>query len=184
MGPYDVTGRRWRHWAEELTYPAELMLGTLDLLGGRGTTGKLIDGAWRILDEEIVLGEGVDCFRRASERLMDWRAHRHAGVRVGAWRTAVPGDVVRIHFAGTTSPCLILRADRGQSEARLVHGTLPGHVECGEEAFSVVIGDDGMVRGRIVAFSVHAWWPAKVGAPVARTVQTLITRRYLEGLIP
>ena len=184
MDPYDVTGRRWRNWAEELTYPAELMLGTLDLLGGRGPTGKLIEGAWRILDDEMVLGEGMDCFRRASERLMAWRAHRQAGVRVGAWRTAVPGDVVRIRFAGTISPCLILRADTGERETRLVYGTLPGHVECGEEAFSVVIGDDGVVRGRIVAFSVHAWWPAKIGAPVARAVQNLVTRRYLEGLVP
>ena len=92
--------------------------------------------------------------------------------------------MVRIRFAGTTSPCLILRADTRERETRLVYGTLPGHVECGEEAFSVEVGDDGVVRGRIVAFSVHAWWLAKLGAPVARAVQTLITRRYLEGLIP
>ena len=179
-----TTDARARLWAQELTYPAELMLTTLDLMDGGTPPEQLRDGAWRILDEAIVLGEGNGCSREASNRLLTWRAHRHAGVRVGAWRTATPGDVVRIRFAGTTSPCLILRADTRERETRLVYGTLPGHVECGEEAFSVEVGDDGVVRGRIVAFSVHAWWLAKLGAPVARAVQTLITRRYLEGLIP
>ncbi|MCK7676568.1 DUF1990 domain-containing protein [Corynebacterium sp. CCM 9186] len=179
-----ATDARARLWAQELTYPAELMLTTLDLMDGGTPPEQLRDGAWRILDEAIVLGEGNGCYREASDRLLTWRAHRHAGVRVGAWRTATSGDVVRIRFAGTTSPCLILRADTRERETRLVYGTLPGHVECGEEAFSVEIGDDGVVRGRIFAFSVHAWWLAKLGAPAARAVQTLITRRYLEGLIP
>ena len=179
-----MTDARARLWAQELTYPAEFMLTTLDLMDGRKPPEQMRDGAWRILDEAIVLGEGNGCYREASDRLMSWRAHRHAGVGVGAWREATVGDVVRIRFAGTGSPCLILCAETGRNSARLVYGTLPGHVECGEEAFSVVIGDDGVVRGRIVAFSVHAWWPAKVGAPVARAVQTLITHRYLEGLIP
>ncbi|MBI9000490.1 DUF1990 domain-containing protein [Corynebacterium sp. CCM 9185] len=184
MDLHDVTGHWRQHWGEELTYPEDLMFTTLRMMDDPRPQPRLRAGPWRIIDETMVLGSGIDCHLRASERLLMWRAHRFAGVGVGAWRPATVGDVIRVRFAGTDSPCLILCANVEETTTRLVYGSLPGHVESGEEAFAVELGEDGTVRGRITAFSVHAWWLARAGAPVARAVQSLITRRYLRGMIP
>lgn len=170
-------------WAEELTYPDELILTTLCNTGERPGGGFLQDN-WRVIDKSIILGMGPGDYHAVSERLMTWRAHESAGVGVGSWRPATTDDVVRVRFAGTDSPCLILCAEVDELQTRLVYGTLPGHVECGEEAFAITLGPDGTVRGRITAFSRHAWLPARLAAPLARSVQNLITDRYLEGMRP
>jgi uncharacterized protein (UPF0548 family) len=62
------------------------------------------------------------------------------------------------------------------------YGTLPGHPECGEEAFLVEQAEDGSVWLTLKAFSRPAgfrWWLA---APLMRAVQARITARYLRAL--
>ncbi|MCK7637016.1 DUF1990 domain-containing protein [Corynebacterium pygosceleis] len=184
MPPPRMSGDRFERWADEVTYPAELILSTHHLVAGECPPVCPDAGSWRILDESALLGEGRECYERAAWSLLNWRAHRRAGVGVGAWRGATVDDVVRVRFAGTDSPCLILCVESGPTATTMTYGTLPGHVECGEESFSVVLGSDGLVWGRIVAFSAHARWITRLGGGVARAVQTMITRRYLEGMRP
>jgi uncharacterized protein (UPF0548 family) len=61
------------------------------------------------------------------------------------------------------------------------YGTLAGHPERGEESFVVSLASD-RVTFDVVAFSRPASALARFGAPVARAVQTRVTRRYLSGL--
>lgn len=162
-----------------LTYPEHLQLASLALADGTPPAELGIGPEWTIVDHSEVLGRGSGCLAAAGERLLDWRAHAHARVRVNR-----EGRLVRLSFGPTLSPCLILAEERTPTRTVLVYGTLPGHVECGEEAFIVSMAEDGTVTGRCVAFSRHAWWLARVGAPVARLVQRVVTRGYVAGMRP
>jgi uncharacterized protein (UPF0548 family) len=62
------------------------------------------------------------------------------------------------------------------------YGTLPGHPESEEEAFTIENNDQAGVIFQIVAFSGPAATLARLGTPVSRRVQSATTRRYLDGL--
>ncbi|RSZ63501.1 DUF1990 domain-containing protein [Corynebacterium hylobatis] len=162
----------------DLTYPAHLRLATLKLAAGR-TPGELGLNRWTITDHEEVLGHGEDCFREASHRLLTWQAHRRA--RVHAERF---GPLVRLYMGPRMSSCYILLEEQTPTRTVLVYGTLPAHVELGEEAFIIDLAPDGTVTGRVIAFSRHAWWLAKIGAPAARAVQRWANRAYVSGMRP
>jgi uncharacterized protein (UPF0548 family) len=55
------------------------------------------------------------------------------------------------------------------------YGTLPGHVECGEERFLVEERDDG-VWYDVRAFSKPRYWGARVAYPITRLLQKRFAR--------
>jgi len=64
------------------------------------------------------------------------------------------------------------------------YGTLPAHVECGEERFTVAwdrATDE--VWYELAAFSRNQWWLAKVGRPLVRYQQTRFVRLSLEAMV-
>lgn len=158
-----------------LTYPAHLRDASLKLSDAPLKT-------WQHTNESLLLGHGKATFEAAADNLFSFRAHARAGVEVSPHPQRE--DAVMLRFGPTLSPCLILQRERTNNRAVLVYGTLPGHVECGEEAFIVELHDDGRVMGKCCAFSRHAWWPAKLAPWAARRVQLHITRKYLEGMRP
>lgn len=161
-----------------LTYPPHLQLATLKLADGH-SPADLGLSRWTIIDHEKTLGHGEQCFREASRRVLTWEAHRHARVR--AERV---GPLVRLHTGPKMSSCYVLLEEQTENRTVLVYGTLPSHVELGEEAFIVELAPDGTVTGRVVAFSRHAWWLAKLGGPIARAVQRWASRAYVAGMRP
>lgn len=174
----EAAGKLPTETMERLTYPAHLRGASLELATGRSAPELGLAG-WQLTDYSLVLGSGQDCFARASARLLDWRAHAHARVRVKR-----SGDVVNLQVGPFPSRCLILTEQRAPDRTVLVYGTLPGHVEAGEEAFLIDLHPDGTVIGRCVAFSRPDRFWARLGAPVARAVQLAITRAYLRGMRP
>jgi uncharacterized protein (UPF0548 family) len=62
------------------------------------------------------------------------------------------------------------------------YGTLPGHPECGEEAFIIERHADDTVSFTIVAFSRPASRLAKAAGPAGRAIQRQTTTRYLRAL--
>lgn len=62
------------------------------------------------------------------------------------------------------------------------YGTLPGHPESGEEAFSLTRNADAPVWFAVTASSRPASLTARCGGPVTRRVQHLIVDRYLDAL--
>lgn len=151
---------------------------SLRLAAGESPAALGLDG-WQITDCSLVLGHGREDFIRATDRLLTWRAHAHA--RVHASRS---GDTVTLRIGPTSSPCRILREKRTSDATVLVYGTLPGHVENGEEAFLIGLAHDGTVTGRCVAFSRPARCWARLGAPVTRLAQLTVTAAYLRGMRP
>ncbi len=149
------------------------------------------DGSWpegyRRVHHRIVVGVGWEAYRRLADGILTWGLQRGAGLQVGAVRAAVGIRVVsrvRLGPLHLDAPCRVVWVEEPDGEGRpqragFAYGTLPGHPEQGEEAFIAELTADGLVHVEIRAFSRHANWFYRAGAPVAVLSQWLITRRYL-----
>lgn len=152
-------------------------------------------GAWpagfRPLHHRIRVGTGEAAFRRLADGILTFQLHRRAGLTLVADGRAAVGGTVTVGF-GTGSlrlriPCAVVWVENddddtsrsGTRRAGFGYGTLPGHPECGEESFAAVLDTDGSVYFELHAYSRHANWFYRLGAPVARFCQELVTRRYL-----
>lgn len=62
------------------------------------------------------------------------------------------------------------------------YGTLPGHVECGEERFLVECDDDGTVWYDVQAFSRPMHILTKLGYPLVRRLQKRFVRESAEAM--
>lgn len=72
--------------------------------------------------------------------------------------------------------CRIVYVVDNESQFGFAYGTLPGHVECGEELFMVEKMPDGLVRYVLKAFSKPRFWMARLGYPLARRYQKKFVR--------
>jgi uncharacterized protein (UPF0548 family) len=131
---------------------------------------------------------GAD-FDRARAALRGWDVHRRAGLGVAATDTPLrEGTEVRLVLGAgplrITAPCRVLEVIDEPDRAGFAYGTLPGHPESGIEAFTLTRTATGLVRVHIDAVSRPAIWYARLGAPLSRLAQELVTRRYLRALDP
>jgi uncharacterized protein (UPF0548 family) len=76
------------------------------------------------------------------------------------------------------APCEVVWTVRERDRVGFAYGTLPGHPECGEEAFVAALEPDGSVWLSVTAFSRGAFWWIRWAGPVARLAQRLAARRY------
>jgi uncharacterized protein (UPF0548 family) len=134
----------------------------------------------------VWLGESDAAYRRATQGLTEWQAHRAAGVRVyPPDATLATGTTVALALplfgVHALAACRIVAVIREASRFGFAYGTVAGHPERGEEAFVVERTGDN-VRFRITSFSKPADPLARLGSPLARLVQRRVTRAYLVGL--
>jgi uncharacterized protein (UPF0548 family) len=119
-----------------------------------------------------------------------WKLHRRAGLQIPAQteRASVGLEVTPTLGFGpikVAAPCRVVAVVQDEYRIGFAYGTLPGHPESGEEAFVVECdpsGTDSEIRLRVVAFSRHARWWSKLGGPVSRRMQDVMTDRYLRAL--
>lgn len=78
-------------------------------------------------------------------------------------------------------PCRVAYVVEEPDRVGFAYGTLPGHPECGEEFFAVERRGGGATMV-VRAFSKPATLLARVGGPVTRRVQSVMTDRYLRAL--
>ncbi|NIL65051.1 DUF1990 domain-containing protein [Salinispora arenicola] len=76
----------------------------------------------------------------------------------------------------------VLLAINEDDRAGFAYGTLPGHPECGEEAFLVRRDGMGQVYFEVRAFSRPGSLIARIAGPVGRLAQDVMTRRYLGAM--
>ena len=168
--------------AAELTYVADRLGSTLD--------GEEPPAGYQRLRAARVVGHGRDHFEAAAAALDDWQVQRRSGAVVradGGSLTVGTVAIVRLAlpvlgFVGVDAPVRVVAVADGHTRRGFAYGTLPGHPEEGEEAFVLSIADDGVVRFTVDAFSRPATRLARLGGPATRTVQGLMTRRYLAAL--
>lgn len=133
------------------------------------------------------LGSGAALFRRAADALARWQPERGAGllVRSDAERAGLGVEFAAGVGAGPLRlwvPCRIVWIVDEPDRYGFGFGTLPGHVERGEESFLLSIDAAGDVWFDIRAFSRPAKWWVKLGAPMARLVQAKVTDRYVAAM--
>jgi uncharacterized protein (UPF0548 family) len=149
-----------------------------------GATNATPPSSYKVDHNRIRLGEGEAAYRRAVEALKSWRQFDLG------WLSIVPPGVavevgttvaVKARAFGTWS----LNATRVIyviDEPRrwgFAYGTLPDHVERGEERFLIEWLDDDSVWYDILAFSRPQHPLVKLSFPLARMLQKRFARESL-----
>ena len=119
--------------------------------------------------------------------LKTWQAHRLPGVQVfpKGQRIQVGATVVvtlGLPFVALAAPCRIVGVIDEPNRWCFAYGTLPGHPEQGEEAFTVSMTPDETVRFEVVAFSLPGDSLVRLSGPVGRGIQRSGTKGYLRAL--
>lgn len=150
-----------------------------------GATAGPLPAGYRHVRETRRIGRGAEDLETAAERLMTWCMHRLAGVvKTQGVDRAEPDGVVSFRFGPIRLRCRVVYVADEPLERGFAYGTLAQHPECGEERFVVSMDrSTEEVWATITAFSRPANVMVKLGDPVARRVQTYMTRRYLRALV-
>ncbi len=129
------------------------------------------------LRHRVRIGDGAEVFRRAAEAVLTFDMHRGAGTRIRTEaRRAAPGVRVTVGLGPFTVPCEVVYVHDEPGRAGFGYGTLPVHLEQGEEAFVVERDADGGVWFSVTAFSRPARPLMRLGGPVAILAQHLYAR--------
>ncbi|GAA2532524.1 DUF1990 domain-containing protein [Pilimelia columellifera] len=136
---------------------------------------------------DVVVGKGRGAFEQAAEGLFTWQMHREAGLApVSTAQRAAVGAIVVLRAglgpARLAIPCRVVYTEEESDRRGFAYGTLPGHPECGEEAFLVRYTTSGEVHVRIRAFSRPASLLARAGEPLSRLAQAYATSRYITAI--
>lgn len=140
---------------------------------------------------DIVLGEGDAVWKAAREAVRNWKMFP------GGWTFVYPGETplregeavamaARVMGFWWLNSCRIVYAIDTERQFGFAYGTLPGHVEQGEELFLVEKDANGVVRYSIRAFSRPRHWLARLGYPLVRAWQRKFasdSKRSMAGFV-
>lgn len=156
-----------------------------------GATAATLDGipdglldAYSHVRASRRIGAGRERFDTAAQKVMRYGMLRGAGLRVRATtEEAQVGTDVLGRLGPFAAPCRVVYVIDEPDRRGFAYGSLPGHAVRGEELFSVryQASDDG-VYSEVAAFSRPATWWSRLGAPVLRLMQKIVTRRYLRAV--
>ncbi len=149
-----------------------------------GATATRCPPGYHHLRTASVIGRGRARFEEAAREGMRFGMLRGAGLRVQATtETAEVGTDVLVQLGPVTAPCRVVYVVDEPNRRGFAYGTLPGHAESGEELFLVRYDPaTEEVTAEVAAFSRHATWWSRLGAPVTSLMQRLIAQRYLRAL--
>jgi uncharacterized protein (UPF0548 family) len=127
------------------------------------------------------LGRGEPAFLAAREAIRRWQMFpaplatiEPVGIPIAEGEVA--GVVMRVFGVWFLSAARIVYVIDEPRRFGFAYGTLPGHVEAGEERFLVEWLPDDTVVYTIVAFSQPRYWLARLGKPIARQLQRRFVR--------
>jgi uncharacterized protein (UPF0548 family) len=152
-----------------------------------GATVATAPTGYNVDHNRIQLGEGEATYARAVEALKNWRQFELGWVTIVPRGVAVEVDAtvaVKARAFGTWS----LNASRVVyviDESRrfgFAYGTLPDHVERGEERFLIEWLPDNSVWYDIIAFSRPQHPLVKLSSPLARLLQKRFARDSLNRM--
>jgi uncharacterized protein (UPF0548 family) len=149
-----------------------------------GATNATPPNSYRIDHNRIHLGHGEATYKRAVEALKNWRQFELG------WVTIVPRGVavedgatvaVKARAFGTwsLSAARVVYVINESRRWGFAYGTLPDHVECGEERFLIEWLADDSVWYDIFAFSKPRHPLVRLSAPLARLLQKRFARESL-----
>lgn len=152
-----------------------------------GATRRTLPTGYHHQNAARLIGNGAEAFDAAAAELFGWQAHLRAGLRVTASTATVePGAVVLLGVGvgplRVRAPCRVVYTITEPQRKGFAYGTLPGHPESGEEAFTISHRDDGLVVFTITAFSRPATTTARAAGPLGLLIQRHFTQAYLRAL--
>lgn len=129
----------------------------------------------------VVIGRGAGDFLRAKEAIRQWQMFPRSWTRILPGGAPVLPDTTVLLYARVLglwwrNACRIVYTVDETGRFGFAYGTLPGHVERGEELFWVGMDPDGSVWYEIRAFSRPRHWLARLGYPVVRYLQAKFRR--------
>lgn len=135
-----------------------------------------------------VLGIGDAAWEAAKNAIRQWQMFP------GGWAYVTPcplpiqaGEVVamaaQVLGIWWLSSCRIVYVLDNERQFGFAYGTLPGHVECGEELFMVERAENGEVRYVLKAFSKPRHWMPRLAYPLARTYQRKFVRESKASML-
>ena len=150
-----------------------------------GTSLGALPVGYRHDSSDVWLGESDAAFRRATQGLTEWQAHRAAGVRVyPPDATLATGTTVALALplfgVHALAACRIVAVIREASRFGFAYGTVAGHPERGEEAFVVErIGDTVRFRITVLLEARRSTRPARFpgGSPRTTSRHARVPRR-------
>jgi uncharacterized protein (UPF0548 family) len=152
-------------------------------VGATRPGGELPTAGYHLMRVRTRIGSGGAVFAAAGAAVLDWRMHRALGVvRVTATAPRAAEGVRAVIGLGVgplrlPAPCEVVWSVDEERRSGFGYGTLPGHPECGEEAFVVEWAPDDSVELCVTAFSRGAAWYARAGGPLTRFAQRAYARR-------
>lgn len=156
-----------------------------------GTTAVLPPPGYLIDHNRTRLGTGGETYERAVSALKHWEQFNIGWVRIVPPETAlelravVAVEARAFGLWSLNAARVIYTFDEqryGTAKFGFAYGTLPDHVEEGEERFTVEWLDDDSVWYEIYAFSRPQHWLAKVGFPLCRMLQKRFARDSLAAM--
>lgn len=182
-----VVGYRYSMRRDVTRSFAELAAAQLTYEEVGATRAEPLPSGYGHVHRDVSLGSGPEVFARAVAALFEWRMHQEAGLAVMSPEGPAAPGIVLVLRAGwgplhLIIPCRVVYTVDEADRRGFAYGTLPGHPERGEEAFTVARSQRGDVRIRIRAFSRPASLLARAGGPVSRIVQQYATDRYIGAI--
>lgn len=138
------------------------------------------------------LGQGEDTYQRAVAALKTWKQFDLGWVRIVPPNSKVEaGNTVAVQAKSfgfwSLNACRIvyLVADDAALKGRFgfAYGTLPDHIECGEERFTIEWCEDDSVWYDIYAFSRPHHPLVRLGFPLARVMQKRFVKDSLATMV-
>jgi len=140
----------------------------------------------------VLLGNGEAMYTAARQAIDAWRMFPRG--MTTPWPDRVPiavghdvAIVCRTWGLWSILPSRIVAVHREEGPGErygFTYGTLPAHVESGEERFTVAWDHStDEVWYELAAFSRNQWWLAKVGRPLVRYQQKRFVRLSLEAMV-
>lgn len=157
-----------------------------------GGTATLPPGGYVLDHTRVKLGDGERAFQAAKEALSRWEQFHLGWIVAAPVETPIrPGEVVavmgRVLGLWWINACRIVYVvdQPGPiSQFGFAYGTLPGHVESGEERFLVEWNhDDNSVWYDILAFSKPNHILARLGYPFVRRTQKRFARDSAASMV-
>lgn len=132
----------------------------------------------------LLLGHGEKLFATACAALQAWRMFPPAWTRIApegapievGQLVAMQARALGVWWLNACRIVYVIDATRPQRRFGFAYGTLPAHIEEGEERFSIELHDDGTVWYDLRAFSRPRYWPVRLGKPIARRLQRRFVR--------
>jgi uncharacterized protein (UPF0548 family) len=156
-----------------------------------GATGTGPPAGYTIDHNRIKLGEGADTYQRAISALRRWQHFDLGWLKIVPPGTAIAvGNTVAVQSKTfglwSLSACRIVYVIDEEQEVKkfgFAYGTLPDHVESGEERFMIEWEPDDSVWYDIFAFSRPQHPLVRLGRPLARRLQKQFARESLAAML-